>query len=138
MALEPYLGEIMLWPMDFVPRGWAFCDGRLMSVSQNTALFALLWNTFGGDARTTFGLPDLRGRVPVGAGQGPGLTQRYFGDSGGIERVSFSVTQLPELSGDPANPVLTLPAGQDSVSTLPPFLTLNYIIALQGVFPCRW
>ncbi len=138
MALEPYLGEIMLWPMDYAPRGWAFCDGRLMSIAQNSALFALLWTTYGGDGRTTYALPDLRGRVPVGAGQGPGLSNREFGEPGGSERVSFSVTQLPELSGDPASSVLALPAGQDSISTMPPFLTLNYVIALQGVFPSRW
>lgn len=138
MAEEPYLGEIMLWPMDFAPRGWAFCDGRLMSIAQNNALFALLWTTYGGDGRTTFGLPDLRGRVPLGVNNTPGRINYGLGEPGGSERASFSVTQLPELSGEPAQSVLSLPNGQDSIATMPPFLALNYVIALQGIFPCRW
>lgn len=80
---------------NFAPRGWAFCDGQLLAVSQNDALFSLLGTIYGGDGRTTFGLPDLRGRLPIHAGQGPGLSQRRLGSKGGAENVTLTVNQLP-------------------------------------------
>ncbi len=94
-GLEPFIAEIMLFAGTFAPRGWAFCDGQLLSISQNTALFALIGTTYGGDGRTTFGLPDLRGRVPLHPGTGPGLTNRSLGQRGGQERIILNVNQLP-------------------------------------------
>lgn len=93
--MEPYIGQIVLFPYNFVVRGWALCDGQLLAISQNNALFALLGTTYGGDGRTTFALPDLRGRVPVHMGQGAGLTHRNLGDRFGTEEVSLTVDQLP-------------------------------------------
>ena len=84
---EPWIGEVKMFGGNFAPRGYAFCDGQLLPIAQNTALFSLLGTTFGGDGRTTFGLPDLRGRVPIHVGQGPGLRNRRWGDSGGSENV---------------------------------------------------
>lgn len=80
---------------NFAPRGWAFCDGQLLAVSQNDALFSLLGTIYGGDGRTTFGLPDLRGRIPIHAGHGPGLSERRLGSKGGEEKVALTVNQLP-------------------------------------------
>jgi microcystin-dependent protein len=80
---------------NFAPRGWAFCDGQLLAVSQNDALFSLLGTVYGGDGRTTFGLPDLRGRLPIHAGHGPGLSERRLGAKGGTEKVTLTVNQLP-------------------------------------------
>lgn len=93
---EPYIGEIKLVPYTFVPRGWAFCDGQILPVSENQALFALLGTTYGGDGRTTFGLPDLRGRVPMGEGSGPGLSLRPLGTRPGYESIHLNTQQLPE------------------------------------------
>ena len=92
---DPFIGEISLFASNFAPRGWALCDGQLLPISTNTALFALLGTTYGGDGRTTFGLPDLRGRLPVHAGTGPGLTQRRLGERSGVEQVTLSTTELP-------------------------------------------
>ena len=86
---------------NFAPRGWAFCDGQLLAVSQNDALFSLLGTIYGGDGRTTFALPDLRGRLPIHAGQGPGLSQRRLGAKGGAENVTLTVNQLPNHSHVP-------------------------------------
>lgn len=83
---------------NFAPRGWAFCDGQLLAVSQNDALFSLLGTIYGGDGRTTFGLPDMRGRIPVHAGHGPGLTERRLGAKAGAEDVTLTVNQLPSHS----------------------------------------
>ena len=91
----PFLGEIKLFTGNFEPNGWGFCDGRLLSIAQNTALFALLGTTYGGDGVVTFALPDMRSRVPVGAGNGPGLTPRIQGEIGGQEGVQLTVNQLP-------------------------------------------
>ncbi len=85
-AAEPFIGEIMLFAGNFAPKGWATCDGQLMAISQNTALFSLLGTTYGGNGQTTFALPDLRGRVPIHTGQGLGLTPRTLGEQGGVER----------------------------------------------------
>lgn len=92
---EPFVGEIRMFAGNFAPRGWAFCDGQLLSVSQNDALFSLLGTIYGGDGRTTFGLPDLRGRIPVHAGTGPGLSNRRLGEKGGSEQVNLTVNEIP-------------------------------------------
>lgn len=92
---EPYIGEIRMFAGNFAPRGWAFCDGQLLAVSQNDALFSLFGTIYGGDGRTTFGLPDLRGRVPIHAGSGPGLSPRRLGSRGGAESVTITDAQLP-------------------------------------------
>lgn len=95
---EPFVGEIRMFAGNFAPRGWAFCDGQLLAVSQNDALFSLLGTIYGGDGRTTFGLPDMRGRLPIHAGQGPGLSERRLGAKGGAEQVTLTVNQLPSHS----------------------------------------
>ncbi len=92
---DPLLGSIELWPMNFAPRGWAFCHGQLLPISQNTALFSLIGTTYGGDGRTSFGLPDLRGRIALGAGAGPGLSSYPLGAKAGAESVTLSESQLP-------------------------------------------
>lgn len=93
--MEPFVGQIQPFGFNFPPRGWAFCDGQLLAISSNTALFSLLGTTFGGDGRTTFGLPDLRGRSIVGVGNGPGLSSISWGERGGREDVVLSVLNLP-------------------------------------------
>lgn len=174
--MEPFLGEIRLFAGNFAPRGWALCYGQLLSISQNAALFSLLGTTYGGDGRTTFGLPDLRGRVPVHEGQGPGLTPRTLGERSGSEAVTLLATQLPAhthaLAASTANAtsqvargnlpaftyvdaVTTLYANEDggtvamapgaiapTGSGLPhenrmPTLALNFIIAVEGIYPSR-
>ena len=92
---DPFIAEIVMFASNFAPRGWAFCDGQLLSISQNTALFSLVGTTYGGDGRTTFGLPDLRGRVPMHPGNGPGLSSRRLGEKTGTESNTLNVTQLP-------------------------------------------
>lgn len=92
---EPFVGEIRMFAGNFAPRSWAFCDGQLVAVSQNDALFALLGTIYGGDGRTTFGLPDMRGRLPIHAGTGPGLSQRRLGAKLGTERETLTVNELP-------------------------------------------
>ncbi len=92
---EPFLGEIKLFAGNFAPRGWAFCDGQLLPINQNTALFSILGTTYGGDGRTTFALPDLRGRVAINPRTGPGLTNRQLGERGGAERNTLTVAQMP-------------------------------------------
>jgi microcystin-dependent protein len=92
---EPFVGEIRMFAGNFAPRGWAFCDGQLLSVSSNDALFSLLGTIYSGGGRPTFGLPDLRGRIPVHAGTGPGLSLRRLGAKGGAESVAVTTGQLP-------------------------------------------
>ncbi len=92
---EPFVGEIRMFAGNFAPRGWSFCDGQLLAVSQNDALFSLLGTIYGGDGRTTFGLPDLRGRIPLHAGSGPGLSPRRLGAKAGAEKVTLTVNQFP-------------------------------------------
>ncbi len=105
---EPFVGEIKMFAGNFAPRGYAFCNGALLAVSQYDALFSLLGTIYGGDGRTTFGLPDLRGRIPVHTGQGPGLTNVPQGQKAGVERVTLGVSELPthahalRASTDPA------------------------------------
>lgn len=170
--MEPLIGQIILFAGNFAPRGWALCQGQLLSISQHAALFSILGTTYGGNGKTTFALPDLRGCVPIGAGQGTQLSPHQLGDRGGSETVTLTEAQLPThthtlqastataASKDPANNLLAksrvLPsyATTDSLiemhktsiastgagqphNNMPPFLTLNYIIAIEGIFPPR-
>ncbi len=92
---EPFVGEIRIFAGNFAPRGWAFCEGQLLTVADNDALFSLIGTFYGGDGRTTFGLPDLRGRVPVHQGTGPGLSGYSVGQKGGAEEITLTSAQLP-------------------------------------------
>lgn len=92
---DPFVGEIRIVAFNFAPRGWAFCSGQLLPLSQNTALFSLLGTMYGGDGKSTFALPDLRGRAPMHSGQGPGLSLRDLGDSAGSSTVTLSTSELP-------------------------------------------
>ena len=94
-SAEPFIGEIRMFAGNYAPRDWAFCNGQLLPIAQYSALYSLLGTYYGGDGRTTFGLPDLRGRVPLHAGSGPGLSTRYLGQKGGWESVTLSQTQIP-------------------------------------------
>lgn len=94
-ASDPYLGQIAWVPYFFAPQGWHTCDGSIMSIAQNTALFALLGTTYGGNGQTTFALPDLRGRVPISVGQGPGLSNYDLGQMGGVENTTLLTSQMP-------------------------------------------
>ncbi|MFQ5534906.1 MAG: phage tail protein [Sphingomonadales bacterium] len=175
-ASEPFIAEIIMFGGNFAPRGWAFCNGQLLSISSNTALFSLLGTTYGGDGRTTFGLPDLRGRVAMHPGTGPGLTPRSLGQKGGAETHVMTVQQMPSHShtavarafngaGDQTNPdgatwaekgrtdiyrnvapdvdmhtgtvQIGNAGGSQAFSIVQPFQTVNFIIALVGVFPSR-
>ncbi len=127
---DEYLGEILTVGFNFCPRGTLEADGRLLPISQNSALFSLLGTMYGGDGRTTFALPDLRGRVVVGAGQGPGLTERRQGERGGTE---FD-TAAPALAHDgAADPLGDSTAGNN----MPPYLALKHCVVTQGIFPSR-
>lgn len=97
---EPFVGEIRMFAGNFAPRGWAFCDGQLLAVSQNDALFSLLGTIYGGDGRTTFGLPDMRGRIPIHKGHGPGLSERRLGSKSGAEHDTLTTNQLPSHTHD--------------------------------------
>lgn len=166
---EPFVGQLALVPYNFAPSGWALCNGQLLSIQQNVALFSLLGTNFGGDGKSTFALPDLRGRVPISSGQGPGLTNYNLGDKGGLEQVVLSAAQMPAHThalqvhngkSDKTNPVGNLlangpaysdeaPNGSASPAAVAtaganaahenrqPYLTLNWIISLFGVFPSR-
>ena len=92
---DPFVAKIRIFPFNFAPTGWAFCDGQLLPISQNTALFALLGTMYGGDGKATFALPNLQGSVPVGAGQGEGLSEYFPGDSGGSENVTLLQSEMP-------------------------------------------
>jgi microcystin-dependent protein len=136
---EPFVGEIRMFAGNFPPRGWAFCDGQLLAVSQNDALFSLLGTIYGGDGRTTFGLPDLRGRVPIHAGTGPGLPDRRLGSKGGADGQSATATQVTSsISTDRGVAV-----NESTVPLVPssgaqhPRLAINFIIALFGIYPSR-
>ena len=93
--MDPFIAEIIMFGGNFAPRGWALCDGQLLPIAQNSALFSILGTTYGGDGRTTFGLPDLRGRVPLHPGSGPGLSSRALGERAGAENVILATTQIP-------------------------------------------
>jgi microcystin-dependent protein len=122
---QPYVGEIRMFGGSFAPAGWAFCAGQLMPISENDVLFQLIGTTYGGDGQTTFGLPDLQGRVPVHMGQGPGISQNYqIGEKAGVEEVTLTVQQIPihnhglvteTGAGTSANAKDHLPAASPSV-----------------------
>jgi microcystin-dependent protein len=171
---EPYLGQITLGGWNFAPRGWAFCHGQLLPINQYTAVFSLLGTTFGGDGRTSFGLPDTRGRCVVGGGTGGGLTPRPIGQRGGTETTTLNVTNMPSHShrvnatnaiGNLTGPgtdflakaapdgqkiyhngpatqqmdpgMIESVGGNASFNNMQPYLVMNYVIALQGIFPSR-
>jgi len=186
---QAFLGQIMLFGFNFAPRGYAQCNGQLMAISQNAALFSLLGTTYGGNGTTTFGLPDLRGRVPSNQGQGPGLTNRVIGEVSGSETITLLASQMPTHAHGLANvtgksnvrsgagnqrgpaghvlaaeaagvtamysdlaPDATLATGSVTLDTgtttavagsglpvaiLPPYLVMNYCIAVEGIFPSR-
>jgi microcystin-dependent protein len=98
---EPFIAEIKIFAGNFAPRGYAFCDGQLLSIAQNTALFSLVGTTYGGDGRTTFGLPDLKDRAPMHVGTGPGLTQRRLGYKSGEDTVTLNLSQIPSHTHQP-------------------------------------
>lgn len=92
---DPFVAEIRIFPFNFAPKGWAFCNGQLMPISQNTALFSLLGTRYGGDGLSTFALPDLQGSVPMHQGQGPGLSNYFLGETGGVETVTLIQSEIP-------------------------------------------
>ena len=112
--MNPFIGEIIMFGGNFAPRGWSFCNGQLLAISSNTALFSILGTTYGGDGRTTFGLPDLRGRAAVHAGHGPGLSTRPLGQASGAETVTLQAANLPPHSH---NAQLHVNSGAASVGT---------------------
>jgi microcystin-dependent protein len=141
---EPFIAEIRILPFNFAPRGWADCNGQLLSIAQNTALFSLLGTTYGGNGQTIFGLPDLRDRVPLGMGQGPGLSQYDQGQISGTSTVSLLQSQMPGHnhgfgsfsdsgeSSDPANAVPARAAGETVYVNAVPNTPLTTTISLAG------
>lgn len=172
---DPFVAEIRIVPFNFAPTGWATCDGQIMPISQNTALFSLLGTTYGGDGKSTFALPNLQGSAPMQSGQGPGLSLRDLGEIGGEQTVTLITTEMPAHSHNvrattgagvstnpegkawagaargrpPAyapsqssnlqmSPAATMVTGGSLPhNNMQPYLTLLFIIALQGVFPAR-
>jgi microcystin-dependent protein len=169
---DPFVAEIRIFPFSFAPKGWAFCNGQLLPISQNTALFSLLGTTYGGDGKSTFALPDMQGNAPMHPGQGPGLSLHDLGEMGGSETVTLLQSEIPAhthalqfsnndsgvqtpagqlLAGGVGvgqyavpgplvqmNPNVVAPIGGDQPhNNMMPYLTLNFNIALQGVFPPR-
>lgn len=176
---EPFIAEIRIFAGSFAPRSWAFCDGQLLPISQNAALFSLIGITYGGDGRATLALPNLQGRTPMHPGRGPGLTSRRLGEATGTEVVSLSEAQIPNhnhgleaaddtsdsideggsmpgptkrlarsrggnLYAETLTNVVDLASGSLAAAgdgqaheNVQPYTTLNYIIALQGLYPQR-
>jgi microcystin-dependent protein len=171
---DPFVAEIRIFAGNFAPVGWAFCNGQLMPISQNTALFSLLGTNYGGDGKTTFALPNLQGAAPMNQGDGPGLTPRVVGESGGSDMVtlleaeipnhthSMMATPSPASARAPASNTLArsrngnayqtqttqnittmspqalgLAGGSQPHNNMQPYLTLNFIIAMQGIYPPR-
>jgi microcystin-dependent protein len=175
---DPFVAEIRILGFNFAPKGWAFCNGQILPLSQNTALFSLLGTTYGGDGRSNFALPNLQGMSPLQQGQGPGLSLYDLGESSGSSTVTLLQNELPVHShaincvdggrlkgqiGDPTNSILVktsgTPAnaynsggalnqqmnlnmvapvgGSQPHNNMMPYLTLNFCIALQGIFPAR-
>lgn len=171
---DPFVAEIRIFPFNFAPRGWALCDGQILPLSQNTALFSLLGTTYGGDGKSNFALPDMQGNAPMHPSQGPGLSLHDLGETGGSETVTLLQSEIPShphsLMGSvpPAtlnqpnpsrglarssggtvyqsssaglvsmSPNTLAPTGGDQPhNNMMPYLTLNFNIALQGVFPPR-
>lgn len=171
--MEGYLAEIRMFAGNFAPRNWAFCQGQLLAIAQNTALFSLLGTTYGGNGQTTFGLPDFRGRVAVGTGQGPGLPSINLGEVSGTPSTTLLVTNMPAhnhtltplanssdaTASKPAGKYMaltpapayaatqdgtamgvqttTISGGSQPFSIMQPYLGMNYIICLFGIFPSR-
>jgi len=170
---DPFVAEIRIFPFNFPPKGWAFCNGQLLPISQNTALFSLLGTTYGGDGKSTFALPNMQGNAPMHPGQGPGLSPHFLGEISGTTAVTLLVTEIPShphtwnasnqdgTSQTPAaqlmaggvggiaqynsppqtaqlSPFAVAPAGSSLPhNNMQPYLTLNFCIAMQGVFPPR-
>ena len=168
---DPFVAEIRIFPFNFAPKGWAFCDGQILPISQNTALFSLLGTNYGGDGKSTFALPDLQGSAPLHQGQGSGLSQYFVGETGGVPYVTLLLSETPQHShnitaqtidqGDNRIPSPSLNLGNTQMysnaqpsgtmdqtalslygnsqphNNLMPYLTLNFNIALQGVYPPR-
>lgn len=111
--MEPFIGQIQVFPYNFAPRGWAFCHGQLLPISENTALFSLIGTIYGGDGRTTFALPDLRGRVAIGEGTGPGLTNRRLGERGGSEMTTLTVANMPNHTHNFVSPGVSIPVSEE-------------------------
>jgi microcystin-dependent protein len=111
-----FVGQIIIVPYNFAPVGWMTCDGQILSINQNTALFSLLGTTYGGDGRTTFALPDLRGRVPIGFGQAPGLSNYEQGQTGGTEVVTLTIAQMPIHSHVPIGTASVANTGSPSIN----------------------
>lgn len=173
--MDPFLAEIRIFSFNFAPTGWAFCNGQLLPISQNTALFALLGTVYGGDGKSTFALPDMEGSAPMHPGQGPGLSDRVLGEQSGVDTITLLVSEIPihshalrasdavgedrvpgpdrSLARSAGGNLYCNPAGspQDSMApqalgvtggglphnNMMPYLTMNFCIALQGVFPQR-
>jgi microcystin-dependent protein len=166
---QPYVGEIRMFAGNFAPAGWMFCAGQLLPIAENETLFNLIGTTYGGDGQSTFALPDLQGRIPIGMGQGPGLTNRLLAEAGGVEQVTLTTQQLPShthaMVASNDIPTLSTPAsnvtgqaaaklyraGTPSVTLHPqslgtvggsqphanfqPYLCVDFIISLFGIFP---
>ena len=141
---QSFVGEIRMFGGSFAPQGWAFCDGRLLSVSENDTLFSLIGTTYGGDGQTTFALPDLRGRAPIHMGQGAGLSSHAIGSNGGVEKVTVTVNQLPShdhsFSASSATAGATSPSGNvvaspASIDLFRPGSTLDQTMASNAVAP---
>ena len=140
--MDHFLATILMFGADFEPRGWAYCNGQVVSIAQNTAVFALLGTTYGGNGQTTFHLPDMRGRVPMHPGQGPGLSHHTLGEQGGVEHVALTPAQSSArpgqiTAGSGAATAVCIPGASEPHSVLPPYLCVNFIICLQGIFPSR-
>ncbi len=129
---EPFIGEIRMFAGNFAPRGWAFCDGQLLAVSQNDALFSLLGTVYGGDGRTTFGLPDLRGRIPIHAGTGPGLSLRRLGSKGGAENVTLTSGEVGSHTHD-WSATTNNAQSRDPVNRLPAAVPGTYYTAVANL-----
>jgi microcystin-dependent protein len=163
---SPFLGEIRLLGFTFAPRGWAFCNGQLLQIAQNSALFALLGTTYGGNGQTTFALPNLQGRVPVGTGTGAGLSTVVLGQVWGTETVALTTAEMPihnhaiqassgrattnrptgafQAAGNSYSLTAGVAAGPSAIAgsgqahpNVQPSLGMNFAIALQGIFPSR-
>ncbi len=126
---EPFVGEIKMFAGNFAPRGWAFCDGQLLAVSQNDALFSLLGTIYGGDGRTTFGLPDMRGRIPLHQGTGPGLSSRKLGSQSGSEQETLNTTQLPSHNHDFVASLDNATSSDPQAKQIAPSTTIRYLNA---------
>jgi microcystin-dependent protein len=138
--MTAFLGEIVMGAWSFAPTGFAACSGQLLGISQHTALFSLLGTQYGGDGLTTFALPDLNGRVPIGVGQGPGLTQRFIGEAGGEDAHALIESEMPAHTHavPAAGAQSSRRGGRGGATPRQPYLAITYVIALTGAFPPRF